>query len=218
MSGRKQFDVTTALDQVMRVFWQRGYADASLDALSSATGLGRGSLYGAFGGKDSLFRKSLDRYAGTYGAQYEHALASHPGEPVRAIEAFFEVVLARIADPSVPAGCLIAHSAAQAPVLSEENSSHVRALLDTQRARVRAALADSEAEPHVLDELTTYVVAVNQSLAVLSRAGASEAELRAVVRLTCTTVADTLARAGAATSHGTCRGGAGGVRGGSTAR
>jgi AcrR family transcriptional regulator len=197
MSGRKQFDVTAALDRAMRVFWQRGYADASLDALSSATGLGRGSLYGAFGGKDALFRKSLDRYAGTYGAQYEHALASRPGEPVQAIEAFFEVVLARIADPSVPAGCLIAHSAAQAPVLNEENSAHVRALLDTQRARVRAALADSEAGPQVLDELTTYIVAVNQSLAVLSRAGASEAQLRAVVRLTCTTVADTLARAAA---------------------
>ncbi|MFR0359412.1 TetR/AcrR family transcriptional regulator [Streptomyces sediminimaris] len=192
MSGRKQFDVTAALDQAMRVFWQRGYADASLGALTSATGLGRGSLYGTFGDKDALFRKSLDRYAGTYGVQYERALASHPGEPVRAIEAFFEVVLARIADPSVPAGCLIAHSAVQAPMLKDENSAHVRALLDIQRARVRAALADSAAEPRVLDELTTYIVAVNQSLAVLSRAGASEAELRGVVRLTCTTVADTL--------------------------
>ncbi|MEU1784828.1 TetR/AcrR family transcriptional regulator [Streptomyces sparsogenes] len=195
MSGRKQFDVTAALDQAMRVFWQRGYADASLGALASATGLGRGSLYGTFGDKDALFRKSLDRYVDTYGVQYEQALASHPGDPVRAIEAFFDVVLARIADPSVPAGCLIAHSAVHAPILKEENSVHVRALLDTQRARVRAALADSAAEPRVLDELTTYIVAVNQSLAVLSRAGASEAELRGVVRLTCATVADTLERA-----------------------
>lgn len=195
MSGRKQFDVTSALDRAMRVFWQRGYADASLEALATATGLGRGSLYGTFGGKDALFRKSLDRYADTYGTRYEQALASSPGEPVRAIEAFFEVVLARIADPAVPAGCLIAQSAAQAPVLKEENRAHVRALLDMQRARVRVALADSTAGPHVLDDLTTYVVAVNQSLAVLSRVGACEAELRAVVRLACTTVADTLARA-----------------------
>ncbi|MFE7171285.1 hypothetical protein [Streptomyces sp. NPDC057616] len=44
-------------------------------------------------------------------------------------------------------------------------------------------------------ELATYVVAVNQSLAVLSRARASEAELRTVVRLACTTVADNLVRA-----------------------
>ena len=100
MSGRKQFDVDEAVDRAMAVFWQRGYADASLDMLGAATGLGRGSLYGAFGGKDELFRRALDRYSATYGARYEDALTAHPGNPVRAIEAFFEVILARIDDPN----------------------------------------------------------------------------------------------------------------------
>ena len=197
----------------MRVFWQRGYMDASLDALGSATGLGRGSLYGAFGNKDALFGKCLERYSSIYGAQYEQALAAHTGDPVRAVEAFFDVILGRIADPSVPAACLVAQSAAQSLTLKEENSAQVRGLLDIQRQRVRAALADSSADSQTLDELATFVVAVNQSLAVLSRAGASfvvavnqslavlsragasDAELRSVVRLACTTVADTLARA-----------------------
>ncbi|MFB6436169.1 TetR/AcrR family transcriptional regulator [Streptomyces sp. NPDC056411] len=195
MSGRKQFDVDQALDQAMRVFWQRGYADASLDALGSATGLGRGSLYGTFGGKDALFRQCLDRYASMYGARYEEALAAHPDDPVRAVEAFFEVVLARIADPGVPGGCLVAQSAAQSPTLKEERRTQVRALLDTQRARVHEALASSSAPPQVRDELATYVVAVSQSLAVLSRAGTPDGELRSVARLACTTVSDTLARA-----------------------
>ncbi|MFH8980072.1 TetR/AcrR family transcriptional regulator [Streptomyces varsoviensis] len=194
MAGRKQFDTSAALDQAMRVFWQRGYADASLDALGSATGLGRGSLYGAFGNKDALFRQSLDRYASIYGARYEQALAAHPGEPVRAVEAFFDVILDRIADPSVPVGCLIAQSAAQSPTLQDESGNHVRGLLDAQRQRVRAALADSSADPATLDELAAFVVSVNLSLAVLSRAGSSDAELRSVARLACTTVGDTLAR------------------------
>ncbi|MFB8272120.1 TetR/AcrR family transcriptional regulator [Streptomyces sp. NPDC055955] len=195
MSGRKQFDTSAALDQAMRVFWQRGYADASLDALGSATGLGRGSLYGAFGNKDALFGKCLDRYASIYGAQYEQALASHSGDPVRAVEAFFDVILGRIADPSVPVGCLIVQSAAQSMTLKEESGAQVRGLLDMQRQRVRAALEDSSVDSRTLDELATFVVAVNQSLAVLSRAGTSGAELRSVTRLACTTVADTLARA-----------------------
>ncbi|MFE6281108.1 TetR/AcrR family transcriptional regulator [Streptomyces sp. NPDC057877] len=197
MSGRKQFDVGAALDQAMRVFWQRGYTDASLDALGAATGLGRGSIYGSFGGKGALFRQCLDRYAATYGVQYEEALAAHSDDPVRAVEAFLDVVLTRIADPSVPAGCLIAQSAAQSAILGEESGGHVRALLDTQRQRVRGALAAAPADPEVLDELATYVVAINQSLAVLSRAGVSDAELRSVARLARTTVADTLARAAA---------------------
>ncbi|MER8160523.1 TetR/AcrR family transcriptional regulator [Streptomyces sp. NPDC094472] len=203
MSGRKQFDVGMALDQAMRVFWQRGYADASLDALASATGLGRGSLYGTFGNKDTLFRQCLDRYVSIYGARYEQALAAYPGDPVRAVEAFFDVILARIADPAVPTGCLIAQSATQSLTLKEENGAKVRGLLDLQHRRVREALAHSSADPQVLDELATYVVAVNQSLAVLSRAGTSDAQLRAVVRLACTTVADTLART---TSEGAAQG------------
>ncbi|MFI6274834.1 hypothetical protein [Streptomyces sp. NPDC050988] len=59
----------------------------------------------------------------------------------------------------------------------------VRGLLDVQRQRVRAALADSSADARTLDELATFVVAVNQSLGVLSRAGTSDAELRSVTRL-----------------------------------
>ncbi|MFI6588312.1 TetR/AcrR family transcriptional regulator [Embleya sp. NPDC050493] len=235
MSGRKQFDVGAALDQAMRVFWERGYTDASLDALTSATGLGRGSLYGTFGNKDALFGRCLDLYASIHGTRYEQALAAHPDDPVRAVGAFFDVVLSRIADPSVPAGCLIVQSAAQSPMLSEEIGIRVRGLLDVQRRRVRAALARSSASPgslnasdasdasdasassdasaasdspdssgssdssgsridaRTLDELAMFVVAVNQSLAVLSRAGASDAELRSVARLACATVANTLA-------------------------
>ncbi|MFD4393590.1 hypothetical protein [Kitasatospora sp. NPDC058478] len=113
---------------------------------------------------------------------------------MRAVEAFFGVVLGRIANPSVPAGCLITQSAAQSPTLKEENSAQVRRLLDVQRQRVRTALADSSADPRTLDELAAFVVAVNQSLAVLSRADSPDAELRSVARLACTTVADTLAR------------------------
>lgn len=195
MSGRKQFDVDEAVDKAVAVFWQRGYADASLDRLAAATGLGRGSLYGAFGGKDELFRRALDRYGATYGARYEDALTAHPGDPVRAVEAFFDTVLARIGDPAVPKGCLIAQSAAQAAVLTPESAARVRGLLDLQRARIRAALDVPYADPAVLDDLAAYVVAVNQSLAVLSRAGASDAELRAVVRLACETVANRVAPA-----------------------
>ncbi|TQM31442.1 TetR/AcrR family transcriptional regulator [Nocardia bhagyanarayanae] len=195
MSGRKQFDVDAALDRAMRVFWQLGYADASLDALGSATGLGRGSLYGTFGTKEVLFRRCLDHYSSIYGAQYEHALCAHPHDPVRAVQAFFDVTLDRIADPSVPGGCLIAQSAAQSPTLTQDSGMQVRGLLETQRRRIRTALTHTQADTATLDELATYVVAVNQSLAVLSRAGAPVAELRVVARLAATTVAHTLATA-----------------------
>lgn len=194
MAGRKRFDVDEALGHSMRLFWQRGYADTSLDLLGAATGLGRGSLYGTFGGKDSLFRQCLDRYASTYGDRYERALAAHPNDPDRAIEAFFDAVLDRIADPSVPDGCLLAQSATQAPTLNPESRTHVQVLLGKQRERVRTALSTPGVGSRDLDDLAAYVVAITQSLAVLSRAERPLDELRAVARIACTTVADNLAR------------------------
>jgi AcrR family transcriptional regulator len=192
VSGRRQFDVDDALDQAMRAFWDRGYAETTLDVLGTVTGLGRGSLYGAFGGKDALFRHALDRYSEVYSSRLQQALAEHAEDPVRAIEAFFEATLNRIADPRVPVGCLIAQSAALAPTLSAASSAHVQALLGAQRRRVRRALGPEDVHAPVLDELTEFVVAVNQSLAVMSRAGTPIADLRAVVRIACSAVSSVL--------------------------
>src|SRR4051795_13436198 len=43
-------------------FWNRGYAATSVDDLTAATGLGKGSLYGAFGDKHTLYLRGLDDY------------------------------------------------------------------------------------------------------------------------------------------------------------
>src|SRR5437899_11421190 len=62
-SGRtRQFDVDEALDRALEVFWARGYEGATLPELTRAMGINRPSLYAAFGNKEQLFRKALDRY------------------------------------------------------------------------------------------------------------------------------------------------------------
>ncbi|WP_213817140.1 TetR/AcrR family transcriptional regulator [Glaciihabitans sp. dw_435] len=180
MAGKKQFDVDGALDTVMTLFWERGYAETSLDLIVTATGLGKGTLYGTFGAKPELFRRALDRYADTFGHQYEAALGGH-SDPAAAIQAFFDVVLARIADPDLPGGCLIALSAMAAPTLDETSRMHVRALLARQRERVQAALEGVMSNPGVL---ALSVVGANQALAVMDRAGASAADLASIVAVT----------------------------------
>ncbi|MFC7446483.1 TetR/AcrR family transcriptional regulator [Rhodococcus daqingensis] len=192
MAGRKQFDVETALDQAMKVFWERGYSETSLDLLSEATGLGRGSIYGTFGDKDELFQRALDRYATIFGAQYESALAAHPTDPAAAIAAFFDVVLARIADPTLPGGCLVALSAANASSLSLGARSKVAQLLERQRQRVQASLIGGSRDATGYEDLARFVVATNQALAVMNRAGATDGELRGIAATAVTAVAASL--------------------------
>ena len=67
-SGRtRQFDVDEALDRALEVFWARGYEGATLPELTRAMGINRPSLYAAFGNKEQLFRKALDRYQTGFG-------------------------------------------------------------------------------------------------------------------------------------------------------
>jgi AcrR family transcriptional regulator len=59
---KRQFDWDEALDRALEVFWARGYEGATLPELTAAMGINRPSLYAAFGNKEQLFRKALDRY------------------------------------------------------------------------------------------------------------------------------------------------------------
>lgn len=189
MSGRKQFDVDEALERSMKAFWRYGYADTSIDVLLAETGLSRGSLYGTFGGKNALFLRSLERYEITYGHQFDQALARHPDSAARAVEAMLEVVLRRIADPAVPDGCLVALAAAQTGTMKAATGERVRQSLDAQRRRVRTALRDRGIASRQASELGSFVVAVIQSLGLLSRAGAPMSELRSITRITGAAVA-----------------------------
>src|SRR5215468_3346187 len=58
----RAFDTDKALDCAMKVFWRKGYEGASLAELTKAMGINRPSLYAAFGDKEALFRKALERY------------------------------------------------------------------------------------------------------------------------------------------------------------
>jgi len=58
----RAYDPEVALAKATEIFWAQGFAGASLDDLSAATGMNRPSLYGAFGDKQALFKSALDRY------------------------------------------------------------------------------------------------------------------------------------------------------------
>ena len=74
----RAFDLDAALERAMHVFWAKGYEGAALSDLTRAMRINRPSLYAAFGNKEQLFRKVLDRYASGPLAYFEKALEA-PG-------------------------------------------------------------------------------------------------------------------------------------------
>jgi AcrR family transcriptional regulator len=184
VAGKKQFDMDTALDAAMIQFWRAGYADTSVDDLSRATGLNRSSIYSSLGDKDTLFLRCLDRYAARYGGKYDAALSCAASKLLTAIRAFFDVTLERIADPELPDGCLVAQSVMAIPELSQSVAAHAKEALGFQRVRLRAALKAGRLTDQDAEAFAEHIAAVNQSLAVMSRAGANPAQLLAIVGVT----------------------------------
>jgi AcrR family transcriptional regulator len=205
MAGRKQFDMDTVLDAAMIQFWRAGYADTSLDDLSRATGLNRSSIYSSLGDKDTLFLRCLDRYTARYGEKYDAALSGAGSEPRAALRAFFDVTLARIADPELPDGCLIAQSAMAIPALSPKVAAYAKEALGYQRLRLHTALKAGRLSDHDAEAFALHAAAVNQSLAVMSRAGADSVQLKAIVDVTLDALRGRIVVVRDMGEHGQCR-------------
>ena len=108
MAAKRNFDSEEVLDRVMRTFWTHGYKGTSLEDLSRATGLRKGSLHNAFGNKEDLFLLALERYAKLFDDRFEDAL--NDPDPKSAIASFLAAVIERMSKPSNPRGCLSAYA------------------------------------------------------------------------------------------------------------
>src|SRR5690242_19926669 len=105
----RAFDPDKALDRALNVFWRKGYEGASLPDLTRAMGINRPSMYAAFGNKESLFRKAMDRYIKGPASYARQALDEPTARAV--VDRLFEGMLDSMANPRNPRGCLVVQGA-----------------------------------------------------------------------------------------------------------
>jgi TetR/AcrR family transcriptional regulator, transcriptional repressor for nem operon len=114
MPRHKEFDPEACLEQVMRLFWQKGYQETSMADLVKHSGVQRYGLYETFGGKQELFRRSLDLYLSTIISQRFVLFERKRPEPsLAAIEQFFGQFIELLEYPSSYFGCLIINTAVE---------------------------------------------------------------------------------------------------------
>jgi AcrR family transcriptional regulator len=186
-SGRtRQFAVDEALDRALEVFWARGYEGATLPELTQAMGISRPSLYAAFGNKEELFRKALDRYqTGPQGFLTE-ALAKPTARAV--VEAIFSGFIQMLRGRDKARGCLIVcgalASGQEAEPVRRELARLRQATVTALRRRFECAVRDGDLPAGtVCATLARYTATVLNGLAVQAASGATEKELRLVAAL-----------------------------------
>jgi AcrR family transcriptional regulator len=183
-SGRtRQFDSDEALNRALEVFWARGYEGATLPSLTRAMGINRPSLYAAFGNKEQLFRKALDRYQAGPQSFVGEALKKPTARAVA--EALFSGFVRMQRDESSVRGCMIVSGAL---ACGEEVEPVRRELVRLRQATVtalrerfeRAVRQGDLPEGTECAALARYIATVLNGLAVQAASGATEDDLRQV--------------------------------------
>jgi AcrR family transcriptional regulator len=182
----REFDIDKALDSALHVFWRKGYEGASLPELTKAMGINRPSLYAAFGNKESLFRKVIDRYIEGPACYVREALKQPTARAVA--EDLLKGGLDLLSDRRNPRGCLMV----QAALACGEAARSIQRELARRRAAGEAAIRErferakaegdlpADADPA---DLAGYVVTVMRGMAVQAAGGASSEELRRVAEM-----------------------------------
>lgn len=181
----REFDIDTALDRAVEVFWRQGYEGTALTDLTVAMGIAKPSLYAAFGDKEHLFKRAVDRYALTEMAYVQEALSKPTAYEVA--EHYLLENVEAVTNPDRPAGCLSiqgglagsANDRAVVDFLAERRRSGVELLSTRFRRAVREGDLPADEDPR---ELALFLATVSSGLAVEAASGEQKAALVRVAR------------------------------------
>ena len=171
----REFDKSQALEAAMETFWERGYEGTGLSDLEACTGLGRQSLYNAFGDKRALFDDALRHYQDTYFEPMLKQLAA-PGSPIENIKTVLSWWEER-AKRRTLRGCLVANSLAEfgmrgqdQPGLTDELSRTLSRLEKGFHGALRRAQAEGElSAAHDPKALARLLTTLAQGLSVVHK-------------------------------------------------
>ena len=165
------------------MFWARGYEGATLPELTAAMGINRPSLYTAFGNKEELFRKALERYR-TGPLSFLAAALKEPTARAAA-EGIFAGFIQMQRERHRARGCLVVSGALacgeEGEPVRRELARVRQGLVASLRDRLERAVREHDL-PAGTDSATLarYVATVLHGLAVQAASGATESELRRV--------------------------------------
>jgi AcrR family transcriptional regulator len=175
------FDADEALERAMLVFWEHGYEGASLSGLTDAMGISTTSMYAAFGNKEELFRKALERYSEGPGGYLSRALEEPTALDVAT--AILTGTVRTTTRPARPHGCL----GVQGALAASDAGRGVRDLLAAWRTngcasvreRFQRAVDDGDLPPNTDPGLLArYVTTLAFGIAVQATSGVGRDELQ----------------------------------------
>lgn len=186
MARPRSFDPDEVLDIARDLFWRHGFQGTSLDDITAASGIAKPSLYAAFGDKNALFLKVLDRYHATIVANAERILTQGPSAR-DAIERWFGWFVPFCSGAKGTRGCLSINASTDGLADRKEVRKRVERFNDTLerllRDRLRADRAQF-AQPFDPDVTAHTLLTIYTGLMVLAKNAPDAAQVRATIAQT----------------------------------
>ena len=216
MGRPREFDEQSVLTTAREQFWSTGFAGTSMETIAAVTGLGKGSLYGAFGGKRELFHRVFDDYCTEAVGSASHRLGGDDEQAFERLTAYFLDHARTSAGPG--RACLLAKGAAELAehdeVVSARSLAAFEALRLTLTAVLEACQRNGDVDPDAdAPRLAGLLLVVHRGMEAVGEASTPESILRDVAQAAMDGLPRPPGRAGDAAS-GTTPSGAGTRRGG----
>ena len=186
MGRPRGFDEDAALEAAMQVFWEKSYEGATIADLTEAMGINPSSMYAAFGDKESIFRRVMERYRADRMTYIRQALAQPSLRQV--VAGLIHGTAEFLSRPDNPRGCL----SIQGALACGTDAEQVKLAMIDWRKNGEAALknrlqqAQSEGElPAQIHpaHFARYLSSLMAGLSVQAANGATRADLRRVAEI-----------------------------------
>lgn len=187
MGRPREFDEDAALEAAMRVFWEKSYEGTTMADLTEAMGINRSSIYAAFGDKESVFHRVVERYRQGRMTYIRQALAQPSLREVVAGLIYGTAEFLSI--PGNPRGCLLIQGALACGTGAEPVK---QAMIDWRKdgegalkKRLQQAQSEGELQAEIQPaDFARYISSVMAGLGVQAANGATRTELRRVAEIT----------------------------------
>jgi AcrR family transcriptional regulator len=183
----RNFDRTVALQQAMKLFWERGYEGASFDDLTAAMGISPSSFYNSFGSKERLYQEAIEAYMAAAGKWFAGELNADT-DTKTAFHRLLSAAAREFTRNDLPAGCMISLACTQVPpsltCLRETMAEYRGAAQSAMATRIQRGIDEGDVPKDTdVEALAAFYSALSRGMAVQARDGASRERLQEIVEV-----------------------------------
>jgi TetR/AcrR family transcriptional repressor of nem operon len=187
MARPKSYERRAVIVAAEQAFWTGGFLATGIDDLEAATGLGRSSLYLAFGSKQGLFQEAVAEYEDGFLTPLLAGVEA-PGAGLGQAARFFADLATFFRDPASRRGCLAINSITELAHRNAKFTPVAKRLATRYHTAfshaLRGAVAEGDMDRGLLDRRAKLLASSAQGVWVAVRADpeAAAATCRAIAR------------------------------------